>query len=63
MLEQRSVDCPCCGERFVALVDPADGDSEYIQDCEICCQPLRFALTVDAATGAVTLTVRRTDDG
>ena len=58
MLEQRTIDCPCCGERFVALVDPANGDSEYTQDCEICCRPLRFALASDPATGALELTVR-----
>jgi len=61
MLEERAVDCPCCGARFTALVDPSEADCEYIQDCEVCCRPLRFGLRADAA-GAVELLVRREDD-
>ena len=62
MLEERAVDCPCCGARFVALIDPADGGTEYVQDCEVCCRPLRFGLAADPATGALALTVAREDD-
>ncbi|MDZ7828383.1 MAG: CPXCG motif-containing cysteine-rich protein [Halofilum sp. (in: g-proteobacteria)] len=61
MLDERAVECPCCGARFTALVDASEGDCEYIQDCEICCRPLRFTLRTDA-TGAVELRVRREDD-
>lgn len=61
-LEEHGVDCPCCGARFIALVDPSDGGSEYIQDCEICCRPLRFNAGVDPLTGAIALTVAPEDE-
>ena len=62
MLEERRVDCPSCGARFVALVDTSEADCEYIQDCEVCCRPLRFRLATNAATGAVALTVAGEDE-
>ena len=62
MLTEQTVACPCCGESFVALIDPADGPTRYTQDCEICCRPLRFTLTPDPATGELALAVAREDD-
>ncbi len=48
MLEEVTVDCPCCGEPFTALIDPSPGGQQYIEDCEICCRPLVFTVEVDA---------------
>lgn len=62
-LEEHAVDCPSCGARFTALVDPAEADGEYIQDCEICCHPLHFGLATDPESGTIVLTVAREDDG
>lgn len=47
MLPQLDVTCPYCGETFAALVDTGAGDAEYVQDCEICCHPIRFRISVD----------------
>ena len=34
------VQCPCCGEQVVIALDPGSGSvAEYVEDCEICCQP------------------------
>lgn len=62
-LGEHAVDCPCCGGHFTALVDPTEAGSEYIQDCEICCRPLRFVLASAPESGAIVLTVAREDDG
>ncbi|KAF0804762.1 hypothetical protein A6D6_02796 [Alcanivorax xiamenensis] len=35
-----SVQCPHCWQYFEALVDPSQGDQEYVEDCHVCCQPL-----------------------
>lgn len=59
---ERPVDCPCCGARFVALVDPCEAGCEYIQDCEVCCRPLRFVLRADPAGESFELQVLREDD-
>lgn len=61
-LEEHFVDCPCCGARFTALVDPAEAGSEYIQDCEICCRPLRFLPAAEPESGAIVLAVAREED-
>jgi hypothetical protein len=34
------VACPYCGEEIEVLIDVGGGSvQEYIEDCEICCQP------------------------
>lgn len=43
-MDEHPVECPYCGEVFDALVDWSEGETSYIQDCEVCCQPIRFHL-------------------
>lgn len=62
MLQERPVDCPGCGARFTALIDASEADCEYVQDCEVCCRPLRFILRADPVSGDITLSVLREDD-
>ena len=32
--------CPYCGESMSVAVDPGSGEhQEYVEDCEVCCQP------------------------
>ncbi len=38
-------DCPCCGAPLSVTVDPQEGPmQEQIQDCEVCCRPLRLEI-------------------
>jgi hypothetical protein len=55
------VQCPYCAEAFETLVDLSAGASVYIEDCQICCQPieLQVELTLNGALAA--LTAQRTD--
>lgn len=62
-LEEHVINCPCCGSRFTALVDSTEAGDEYVQDCEICCRPLRFVLAAGPEPGLIELTVTREDDG
>jgi len=40
-------DCPSCGERNFLGVDRTGGSrQEYVEDCPVCCRPLRFAVRV-----------------
>lgn len=41
------VECPYCGERFETPVDTSSGSARYVEDCQICCQPIDFSLEVD----------------
>lgn len=34
------VQCPHCGETCVIGLDPGSGgDQQYVEDCQVCCQP------------------------
>jgi hypothetical protein len=41
--------CPWCGEVFGSHVDLTDGSRFYIEDCQVCCQPIEITLEVNAA--------------
>jgi Cysteine-rich CPXCG len=62
MLATRSVLCPYCGERFETALDCSAGDQEYIEDCQVCCRPIVFAIATDFDGGLLSLEVRREDD-
>lgn len=40
MEEPITVDCPWCGESFVTFFDLSAGDTNYIEDCQVCCRPI-----------------------
>jgi hypothetical protein len=40
------VTCPYCGESVEITLDPGSGAvQEYVEDCEVCCQPWRVSVT------------------
>ena len=40
--------CPHCGERISMLLDLSAGSQHYIEDCEVCCNPIEISyLTED----------------
>ncbi len=58
-LEQRAIGCPYCGESITILIEPSGGAAvgethidlaepyEYIEDCQVCCRPIRVHVSVD----------------
>ena len=56
-----SVECPYCGESFETQVDTSSGSARYVEDCQICCQPIEFSLEVDHAGALVALSTLRSD--
>ena len=46
-LNERNVDCPFCAERITLLIDPSAGRQDYIEDCQVCCRPIRVIVDVD----------------
>ena len=56
-----SVSCPYCGEAFETLIDVSAGSASYIEDCQICCQPIEMSLTVDDSGAFAGLAARRGD--
>ena len=47
LIENRDFDCPYCGERIDILIDCSVPDQDYIEDCQVCCRPIRFVVNVD----------------
>ncbi|HET9424465.1 MAG TPA: CPXCG motif-containing cysteine-rich protein [Gemmatimonadaceae bacterium] len=40
------VTCPYCGEAIEISLDPGSGPhQEYVEDCEVCCQPWRVSVS------------------
>ena len=59
--EFHPVQCPYCGESFETLIDLSAGSATYIEDCQVCCQPIEFKVEVDAAGTLESLVVGRGD--
>lgn len=42
------VHCPYCGEPVEIALDPGSGShQDYIEDCQVCCQPWRVSVLYD----------------
>ena len=39
-------DCPHCWQNQLKMIDPSVEKQNFIEDCEVCCNPLEFILTV-----------------
>jgi hypothetical protein len=50
-----TVACPYCGESFETQIDMTCGSFEYVEDCQICCQPITLKAEVNAAGDLVSL--------
>ena len=55
------VQCPYCGESFETQVDSSSGSATYVEDCQICCQPIEFSLEVDHVGVLRALSTLRSD--
>jgi hypothetical protein len=60
-LQYHLVDCPYCGESFETQLDSSSGSARYVEDCQICCQPIEFSLEVDHAGVLQALSALRSD--
>lgn len=49
-----TVTCPYCAEEVEIALDPGSGSmQEYVEDCEICCQPWQVSVAYDDEGHAV----------
>jgi|TARA_B100001142_G_scaffold60601_1_gene59683 hypothetical protein len=39
-------DCPHCWENQLKLIDSSVNNQSFIEDCEVCCNPLDFNLSI-----------------
>jgi len=45
-LQEKTISCPYCGESIDVLIEPSDMDTRYIEDCQVCCRPINFEITI-----------------
>ncbi len=38
--------CPFCNEEISVLIEPLQSEQEYIEDCEVCCNPISFKIHI-----------------
>jgi len=38
--------CPYCGEEISMILDLSVRSQSYVEDCEVCCNPIQVAYTV-----------------
>lgn len=46
MLPTANVHCPYCGEPIELLIDDSIDEQRYIEDCQVCCRPIRVAVDI-----------------
>ena len=54
-----TVQCPYCGESFGTTVDLSAGSFRYVEDCQVCCQPIELAGEVGEDGGLLGVTAGR----
>ena len=56
------VSCPYCGELVEIALDPGGGaKQEYIEDCQVCCRPMRIVAQY-RRDGSAAVTAEAEDD-
>jgi hypothetical protein len=59
--ESVEITCPYCGEPVVLVIDCSVESQEYIEDCQVCCQPITLSVTI-GEDGLPRVEVRREDE-
>ena len=49
-LSSHDISCPYCGETINIDVDHSIDTQTYVEDCQVCCQPIVFNVWVDEET-------------
>jgi hypothetical protein len=42
LLDEAQITCPFCWETLTILLDLSLPEQDYIEDCQVCCQPIRI---------------------
>lgn len=48
-LIQHDYMCPYCFETIETTIDPSVADQSYIEDCQVCCNPIEFTARISNA--------------
>ena len=56
-----NVSCPYCAEIYETQVDLTAGSFVYVEDCQICCQPIELFVEVNDAGRLTAVNAQRMD--
>lgn len=59
-LDTYQISCPYCGETIELLIDTSAGTQQYVEDCEVCCQPMNVRVAI-IGNGEVEVSADRDD--
>ena len=45
--------CPYCGEEISMVLDMTAGRQTYVEDCEVCCNPIEISYVIDDDASAL----------
>ena len=50
---EKNIRCPFCAEQISVLLDLSVSDQSYVEDCQVCCQPMQISYETegDQCTG------------
>lgn len=60
-LDERDVYCPYCNEPITLLIDPSVEEQNYVEDCQVCCQPMVVQVSIETDE-KIAVSVSREDD-
>ncbi|MCB0744811.1 MAG: CPXCG motif-containing cysteine-rich protein [Ignavibacteriae bacterium] len=46
-MEEHFFQCPYCWETISMLIDISQRNQSYIEDCEVCCNPIQLNITTE----------------
>src|SRR5436190_21627562 len=57
-----TISCPYCGESYETRVDLTGGSFDYVEDCQICCQPIELHIEVNEAGELTSMTAQQLNE-
>ncbi|MBT6276205.1 MAG: CPXCG motif-containing cysteine-rich protein [Chromatiales bacterium] len=56
------VQCPYCDVSLEISLEPGNEAAMYIEDCQVCCQPIVMRPSLDPVSGETSVSAHREDD-
>lgn len=50
LMEEHFFQCPHCWEEISMLLDYSVAQQSYVEDCEVCCNPIQITLSITEHT-------------
>jgi len=61
MEQEQIFTCPYCGEEISTSIDTSVDHGQYVEDCEVCCNPIE--MSYETKNGEITsFEARKTDE-